>query len=413
MTDISCSGRAPALLSPWRRRCQWGVTLLLLLLPWGKINGTSLLRVDIPDLTLYFFGQTLRIEELYLLLIFSLLLTLGFLLATMVLGRVWCGWLCPQTTLADLAEWFARRLKLKPGGKNSISKRIILHFFYLILALLVSSNLLWYFIEPQLFFTKLISGPMHYATWICLVLAATTVYLDLALIRRLMCSDFCPYGRFQTALADETTLALHLPEAELVRCIECNSCVRVCPMEIDIRRGYQVECINCGRCLDACRQVMARRNQPGLISYSFGTTGQGLKALLNLRTLLLSLATLALVVILVFAVYQKPEASLKVSVSHTVASRILQDGSRATFFNAWVNNRSNKSASYDIIARRDDDSSPLALKGQTRGIALAAGGNLRIDFVLITPVPETRLEVNFILLNGTGSELASAGAYID
>jgi len=413
MSEPSCPTRAPALLSPWRRRCQWGATLLLLLIPWFRIKGDSLLRVDIPELSLYFFGQTLRIEELYLVLLFSLLLTLGFLLITMVLGRVWCGWLCPQTTLTDLAEWFARRLEFKPGRDSSLFKKSVLHGFYLLLALLVSANLLWYFIEPQIFFIKLASGQMHYATWICLVLFATIIYLDMALIRRLMCSDFCPYGRFQTTLADETTLALHLPESELVRCIECNSCVRACPMEIDIRRGYQVECINCGRCLDACRQVMAKRNQPGLISYSFGTSGKGVKALLNVRTLLLSLATLALSVILVFAVYQRPEASLKISVSHTVASRVLQDGSRATFFNAWVNNRSNKSASYEIIARQTANASPLTLKGQTSGIALGPGGNLRIDFVLITPVSEARLEVDFILLDQTGSELANARAYID
>ena len=413
MSETPCPTRAPALLSPWRRRCQWGATLLLLLIPWLHIKGDSLLRVDIPELSLYFFGQTLRIEELYLVLLFSLLLTLCFLLVTMVLGRVWCGWFCPQTTLTDLAEWFARRLKFKPGRDNNLFKKSVLHGFYLLLALLVSANLLWYFIEPQTFFTKLLSGQMHYATWICLLLVATTIYLDLALIRRLMCSEFCPYGRFQTTLADETTLALQLPESELVRCIECNSCVRVCPMKIDIRRGYQVECINCGRCLDACRQVMAKRNQPGLISYSFGTSGKGFKALLNAKTLLLSLITLALSVILVFAVYQRPEASLKISVSHTVASRVLQDGNRATFFNAWVNNRSNQSAIYDIIARQAADASPLALKGQTSAITLGAGGNLRIDFVLITPVSEARLEVDFILLNQTGSELANARAYID
>jgi hypothetical protein len=118
-------------------------------------------------------------------------------------------------------------------------------------------------------------------------------------------------------------------------------------------------------------------------------------------------------VVLVFAVYHRPEASLKISVSHTVASRVLQDGSRATFFNAWVNNRSSKNARYDIIARQATDASLLTLKGRTRGIALDAGGNLRIDFVLITPVPEARLEVDFILLDKTGSELANARAYID
>jgi polyferredoxin len=414
MTETSCPGR-PTLLSPWRRRCQWGATLLLLLIPWFCVDGNSLLRIDIPNLSLYFFGQTLRIEELYLVLLFSLLLTLGFLLMTMILGRVWCGWLCPQTTLSDLAEWFAIRLGLqnkKKQPKERPIQKIVLQLTYLFLAFLVSANLLWYFIEPRDFFAKLTSGQLHYATWICLLLVALIIYLDLALIRRLMCSDFCPYGRFQTTLADQSTLTLHLPPEELDRCIECNSCVRACPMEIDIRRGYQIECINCGRCLDACRQVMVKRNQPGLIRYTFGTTGEGVKALLNLRTLLLSLATLVMIIMLIFAVYQRPSASLKISVSHTVANRTLKDGNRATFFNAWVNNRSSKKASYRIEARQTDNGNPLVLKGQTRELELEAGENLRIDFVLVTPVPKDKLEVEFILLNQTGDKLAITGAHI-
>ncbi len=238
------------------------------------------------------------------------------------------------------------------------------------------------------------------------------IYLDLALLRRLMCKDFCPYGRFQTVLADESTLTLHLPPDELERCIKCGSCVRACPMEIDIRHGYQIECINCGRCLDACRQVMAKRNQPGLISYTFGTSGKGAKALLNLRTFLLSVGTLVLIVILLFAAYQRPVASLKISLSHTVANRILKDGNRATFFNAWVNNRSNEKARYHIEARQADNGSPLALKGQTDQLELEAGENLRIDFVLVTAVPKSKLEIEFILLNQYNAELAIAEAHI-
>jgi cytochrome c oxidase accessory protein FixG len=415
MTEASCPGNAPALLSPWRRRCQWGVTLLLLLIPWFRSNGNSLLRIDIPGLNLYFFGQTLRIEELYLVLLFSLALTLGFLLITMLLGRVWCGWLCPQTTLTDLTEWAATQLglhnkKLQPGKR--LGKGLILQFVNLLLACLVSANLLWYFIEPQRFFTELISGQLHYAAWICLLVVALVVYLDLALIRRLMCSDFCPYGRFQTTLADQATLTLHLPSAELERCIKCGACVQVCPMNIDIRSGYQIECINCGRCLDACRQVMAKRRQPGLISYTFGTERAGPRALLNLRTLLLSLATLAALVALMFATYQRPTASLKVAVSHTAASRILNENTQATFFNAWVNNRSSRTKIYDIAARQTDDGSALLLKGQVSRLELAAGENLRIDFVLVTPVTKSRLEVEFILLDQNGAELAVAGAQI-
>ena len=227
-----------------------------------------------------------------------------------------------------------------------------------------------------------------------------------------MCSEFCPYGRFQTALADQTTLILHLPSSELERCIKCGSCVRVCPMEIDIRLGYQVECINCGRCLDACRQVMAKRSQPGLISYNFGTSEQGLKTLFNLRTLLLSIGTLALVVILAFAVYQRPTASLKISLSHSVASQTLKDGNQATFFNAWVNNRSSTKGLYHIEARQAESGNPLVLKGQTEQLTLKPGENLRIEFVLVTAVPKSKIELEFILLDQSDNELAVAEAHI-
>lgn len=415
MPEVPCSPKAPKLLSPWRRRCQWAVTLLMLLTPWFHISGDSLLRIDIPSLTLHFFGQTLRIEELYLVLLFSLTLTFGFLLITMVLGRVWCGWLCPQTTLTDLADWFAARIgwqgKKSDQGKGLV-QRVVLQIIYLALAFLVSANLLWYFIEPLNFFAKLTSGQLHYVTWICLLSVTLVVFLDLSFVRRLMCRDFCPYGRFQTALADQSTLVLHLPTAELQRCIKCNSCVRACPMEIDIRHGYQVECINCGRCLDACRQVMAKRRQPGLISYTFGTSGQGLKPLFNLRTLLLSVATLALVVILAVAVYQRPTASLKIALSHSVATRTLKNGSRATFFNAWVNNRSNTKGIYRIEARQAENGKLLALKGQTKQLTVDAGGNLKIDFVLVTAVPKAKIELEFLLLDQNNNELAVAEAHI-
>jgi len=300
----------------------------------------------------------------------------------------------------------------KSAQGKGLAQKVVLQLVYLSLAFLVSANLLWYFIEPLNFFAKLISGQLHYVTWICLLSVALVVFLDLSFVRRLMCRDFCPYGRFQTVLADESTLVLHLPPAELERCIKCNSCVRVCPMGIDIRHGYQVECINCGRCLDACRQVMAKRGQPGLISYTFGTSGQGLKTLFNLRTLLLSMGTLALVVILALAVYQRPTASLKISLSHSVASRTLKDGNRATFFNAWVNNRSSTKGVYHIEAKQAESGNPIVLKGQTEQLTLEPGENLRIDFVLVTAVPKSKIELEFILLDQSDNELAVAEAHI-
>lgn len=413
MTKPTGPTRAPSLFSPWRRLCQWGASLLLLLTPWINVEGNSLLRIDIPGLTLHLFGQVFRIEELYLVLLFSLALALAFLLTTMVLGRVWCGWFCPQTTLTDLSEWFSAQLDLKRKNKEpGFVQKLALQSFNLALAFLVAANLLWYFIEPQRFFIELFSWQLHYASAIALSVMTLTVYLDLALLGRIMCRDFCPYGRFQTTLSDQSTLTLQLPPQELERCIKCESCVRVCPMEIDIRQGYQAACINCGRCLDACRTIMAKRSQPGLISYAFGTSSAGPRALLNLRTCLLGMTLLGMIALLSYSIIHRPSASLKIERSRTVADKLLKDGQRAIFFNAWIKNRGTEKALYSVSAFSTEKGHPLTLKGQINQLSLEAGENRKIDLVLVTAVPKSRLTVEFILSNQKGDRLASSGAYI-
>jgi len=401
-------------IGPRRGLFQWATTLFFLVLPWLEVDGKSLLRIDIPELSFYLFGQVLRIQELYLVLLATLLFVLGFLLVTVVLGRVWCGWLCPQTTLSDVAEWAARRLGLTVQHyqvHGSVERKVLLHGIYLLLAFLLASNLLWYFIPPRLFFARLFHFDLHYAAWITFVVTGLVVYLDLALVRRLMCRDFCPYGRVQTALVDRATLSLHLPDTELERCIECNSCVRSCPMEIDIRHGYQVECTNCGRCLDACRKVMAKRNEPGLIRYTFGLHGEGAKGLLNPRVLLPAGVMLVLLAVLCIALVDRPGASLKVAVSHTVSSRQLAGGQTGTFFNAWISNHSQESAVFFLQARDKESGAALALKGQVKA-ELAPGANRRLDFVLVTP-GDGPLTIEFVLTGEEGLELSVAEAYIE
>lgn len=388
-------------IGPRRHALQWAITLFILLLPWVRPGGVSLLRVDLPTLSLHLFGQILRIEELYLFLFFTLTLTLGFLLMTLTFGRVWCGWGCPQTTLNDMTDWLIRRLHLTVD-RNSLtgppSHRVLLHCIYLTLSLLVAANLLWYFIEPPRFFSELLHGKLDMIASGTLLIVAATVYLDLAFLRRLMCRDFCPYGRFQSALADQSTLTLHRPDVEIARCIDCGACARACPMGIDIRDGEQIACINCGRCLDACRQVMARRNEPGLIRYSFGhhTTGAG--ALITPRRLLLTGATLALTIMLLFAVSNRSSATLKVAHSHTVASRLLTDGQQATFFNLWVNNRAKLTTMYRVQVRSTDPS-PLTVKGPVAQILLKPGENRRLDVVVVGPPLPQRRDIEFILLD--------------
>lgn len=404
-----------SLLGPWRRTFQWTTTLLILLVPWLSIGGKSVLRIDLGSLSLQFFGQTLRIEELYLFLLFVLAFCLGFLLLTLVFGRLWCGWACPQTTLSDVAEWLTRRLGLKPHHNKTqglLWRKLLLHLSYLGLALLIGANLLWYFIEPKHFFGLLSTVRLPLVPSATLAAVALCVYLDLALVRRLMCSEFCPYGRFQAALVDKSTLTLHLPETEASRCIDCGACVRSCPMGIDIRRGYQVECINCGRCLDACRQVMAKRRQPGLIRYSFGLDDSGLRSLVNPRTILLATTTTLLLLALAVGVVKRPDATLKVAVSHTAASRILGDGRIATFFSAWVSNRSNDNEGYRLSVQDAQSGAPLDLKGQQRIDSLEPGRNRQLQFAVLSEPTSRSRQVEFLLHNDEGEQLALSEAVI-
>lgn len=400
-------------LGPKRQAFQWATSLTILLLPFCHWNGQSLLRLDFSSLSLYLFGQTLRIDELYLVLFFSLALGLAFLLATLVFGRVWCGWACPQTTLSDIAEWLAKRLGLKLRN-NSLQgplwRKLLIHVAYLALALLVGANLVWYFVEPRRFVAEIFSSQLHYGAWITLIVVTATVYIDFALIRRIMCRDFCPYGRFQTVLADSGTLTLHLPASEIERCIKCGACVRSCPMEIDIRQGYQVECINCGRCLDACRNVMNTRKQPGLIRYSFGLESKGLRALLNPRALLLTSALLILMTVLTLSILQKPQAGLKIARSHTAGSRLLDDNTLATFFSAWISNRSNRPERYYLEAFSVEGMQSLSLRGQSQDIELASGANREVRFVVTSALPSATTPIQFVLYNNLHQELARADA---
>ncbi len=401
-------------LGNWRRTLQWCTSLTLLLVPFVRINGAGLLRLDIATLTLHFFGTRLHIEDLYLFLLLVFCLLLLFLLVTLAFGRAWCGWACPQTTLSDLSEGLARRLglQLREGRfHGNRLRRVVLHVLLAGLSLLVAADLVWYFVSPYQFFPQLFSATLSPAVVIALLGTTLTIYLDMVWVRRLLCREFCPYGRFQTVLVDPGTLTLRFHPDHAERCINCGACVRACPMGIDIRRGFQVECINCGRCLDACREVMARRGQSGIIRYTFGFEGRGMAALANPRMLLLGIAFFVLFGGLVFATVTRPRADIKLARSATAAPRLLEDGQLATFFSAVVANRTAQVQELTLSAR-DNDGRPLTVRGPVDNLRLRPNERRKVEFLLLTPAPGERRRVDFILRDAAGNTLAESRAFL-
>jgi cytochrome c oxidase accessory protein FixG len=373
----------PSLLSPKRAIFQWCLSLATIIIPFIRIGGESLLRLDFGSLSLYAFGNRYPITDLSLFLLLGIGLTLLFLLVTLAFGRAWCGWACPQTSLVDFIEFVAEKIGVRvTAGKMdaSLAQKLVMQTVYLFLSLLIGANLVWYFVSPYDFFPQVIAGQLHWVAVLTFAITAVTVYLDLAFLRRLFCKEFCPYGRFQTVLVDPGTLTLHLPREESYRCIECNSCVNACPMGIDIREGYQIECINCGRCLDACTNIMAPGKQPGLIKYTFGTEGKGISALLNIRMALVTLATIGVFAGLIIASNQRDPVSLKIGRNPNLLPRLVQEGKVANFYTAYLTSRSDEELKVKLrIANQDPD---LVLSGADKLQTLPAGERKQFNFAV-------------------------------
>lgn len=361
-----------------RRFVQGLLIAAALLLPFATVSGNPFLRMDIGKMTLFLAGIPLRIDQFYLVLIVILLFTSLFLLVTVVLGRVWCGWLCPQTVFNDLAELLSGsfRTKVSPAAA-----RLIEHLTALVIAKLIAFNLFCWFLPPRQVVTHLfdISGhPLMVATFLLLTLFG---YLNLILVKRSFCRSYCPYGRFQAALMDAGTLNLSFLEETRDRCLRCNACVRTCPMEIDIRDGFQIECIGCGRCIDACRAVMENRpGGAGLIDYRFGVVkGTGFRP--GNTAVVLLLVTLLLAAGLVWGVAGRSRSAFAVQRVATAGLRRLPDGSLAHPWRATIGNRSETPQVYSIRIAGNPPGG-IELLGQTGDIRVAANQHREVTFIL-------------------------------
>jgi len=400
---------------PKRRTVQWFLAVLWVGVPFVGINGHGLIEIDLPNLALYFGGAVFRIEEMHLFWLLALAAIFLFLFLTMVLGRIWCGWACPQTAFTDLAEGFARLIGMRVKNNEPVGNTLqqgALHIFYLSVALLAGFSFVWYFVPPHEFFERLTAGdlgPWPLGTGLVL---AGVVLVDLVFLRRLFCREFCPYGRFQTIISHPGTLTIRALPSELKRCIDCRACLKACPMGIDIRDGFQIECINCARCIDACRKVMAPRRQAGIIAYTFGAEGRDWRVLLNPRMVLIGIVFLFLAAALFYDAGHRSKVSLKLSRSPAVPARVLANGDSLTFFTGYLRNLSNTPLTLRIDAAAISGEK-LELKGPVT-ITLQADEKKSVRFGVVgnNPKPKERVEIIFSVYDRTVKKTESH-AYIN
>lgn len=282
----------------WKTRrtlLYWVLIFLYLILPWIYIDGKPSILIDLTKREFTFMGFTLFGMEP--LLFFLLLITGLFFIAFLVskLGRVWCGWGCPQTVFIQeiflkveaLIEGHAfERMKLDqaPWSFKKIFKRSLKWLLFILISSHIAHTFIGYFVGPRELFNMTMQSPSeNMSAFIAINIITLILLLDFGWFREQFCIIACPYGRIQSVLMDEQSLVVAYDEkrGEPRRgtdnidasgegdCVNCYSCVKVCPTGIDIRRGVQLECIACTQCIDACDSIMDRLKKPrGLIRYS-------------------------------------------------------------------------------------------------------------------------------------------------
>ena len=274
-----------------RRVVAYGLIAFYLSLPWIKINGYPAVFLDVAERRFHLLGLTFAAQDLWLL--FFVITGLGFSLffITSLLGRVWCGWACPQTVFLEhiyrrIEVWIegdavARRaLDAAPLTAGKIAKRVFKHAVYILVSAVLTHLFLAYFVSVPEVWSMVRAAPSeHWSAFVFMMAYTALTYFIFCWFREQVCIVICPYGRIQSALTDDNTVTVAYdalrgePRGKAGTegagdCVACNKCVQVCPTGIDIRQGLQLECVGCTACIDACDDVMDKLHRPrGLIRY--------------------------------------------------------------------------------------------------------------------------------------------------
>ncbi len=302
MTIVSKEGKRHWLYpkQPTGRYYRWRTVLSLFLLaflfgmPFVRMHDNPFFLFNVIERKFILFGAVFGPHDFYLLAI-ALITTIVFIiLFTVVFGRLFCGWVCPQTVFMEMVfrkidYWIEgdhrqqRRLNESPWRGEKILRKGAKYLIYAVLAFIIGNTLLAWIIGTDHLWTIVTDPPSrHIGGLTAMVIFSTVFYWIFSWFREQACILVCPYGRLQGVLLDRNSIVIAYdsrrgePRGKLRRgvdrtegdCIDCDQCVEVCPTGIDIRNGTQLECVNCTACIDACDTVMDKIGKPrGLVRY--------------------------------------------------------------------------------------------------------------------------------------------------
>lgn len=300
--------------------------------PFIKIGGHPFMLINVFERKFILFGIPFWPQDFHILALIMIAFVVFIVLFTVVFGRVWCGWACPQTIFMEMVfrkieYWIEggaikqKRLNQGPWNKDKILKKGFKHFIFILIALLISHTVMAYLIGIEQVKDVVTHSPTEHLAGFIGIMAFTGIfYFVFAYFREQACTAVCPYGRLQGVFLGNDSMAVMYdwkrgePRDKLKKgnkfaedqgdCIDCKMCVHVCPTGIDIRNGTQMECVNCTACIDACDDIMTKVKRPtGLIRYaSYNSVQEGRKKLFTSRvagySVILGILLTAIVVLL-------------------------------------------------------------------------------------------------------------------
>lgn len=260
--------------------------IIFFALPWIKVNSEPFIMLNVLKRKFILFGQIFGPQDFFIFALGMITFMVFIILFTVVFGRVFCGWACPQTIFMEMVfrkieYWIdgdyqkQQQLKAMPWNAVKIKKRALKIIIFYLISFIIANYFMAYLISMDEVMRYVNEGiAAHLGTFITLIIFSTVFFFVYYWFREQVCIVVCPYGRLQGVLLDKNSIVVAYdylrgePRGKkssttpVGDCVDCKACVRVCPTGIDIRNGTQLECINCTACIDACDEIMENLNRP-------------------------------------------------------------------------------------------------------------------------------------------------------
>lgn len=398
----------------WRSWLSYFYLIFFFSVPFLRIGRQPLLLLDFMNRHFVLLGQVFWPQDIFLFMLASLVFLVCVVVFTLAFGRIFCGWICPQTIFMEMVfrkieimiEGDAnkrKKLDAGPWTKEKIRKKTLKHVLFVLVSFLIANTFLAYIIGSENLIRIIIEPiTLHWVGFASIWVFTLVFYLVYSQVRELVCTVICPYGRLQSVLIDQHTLVVAYddvrgePRGKLSKvadpfnlkgdCVDCSLCVAVCPAGIDIRKGTQIECINCTACIDACDQVMDKIGKPrNLIGYfSENMIRLKEKPTFTGRMMAYTAVITILVTVLSYFIFSRSDMDMTVMRSAGMLYQQQPGGYISNIYNAEIINKTNRSKNITIVA--DDPS--VKIKYIQAPAVIAKGGTEKTVFFVMLPASQ-------------------------